>query len=89
MNFSRWLKQTRRIRRRIHNMFLKVFTFANAVSLLFIMMAIDSLEGLLPIFIMALNFSWLCLMAYANGWMYDTEPYHERERKEGRSHDEM
>lgn len=87
MNFSRWLKQTRRIRRKIHKTFLKVFTFMNAVSLLFIMMAIDSLEGLLPIFIMSLNFSWLFLMAYANGWVQDTEPYYERERKEGERHD--
>lgn len=88
MNFSRWFRKIRKQRKRIKNFILKSFTFVNGMSLLFWIMVIDDIISWQPYLIIAFNMGWLWLMAYANGWVYDTEAYYERERKE-RHYDEM
>jgi len=80
MNFSR---------KKIHRFGIKVLTYLNAISLLILMIGIDSVTGWIPYLIMILNLGWLYLVAYANGYIYDTKPYIERERKEGMVHEEM
>lgn len=78
MNFLK----NRRIRRKIHNAFVKILVFINLFSLMFWMCAIDSIISWQPYVIMAVNFGFLMLVAYVNGWIYDTEPCYEREDKE-------
>ena len=79
MNF---LKKTKRIRKKIHIFGLKVFTFLNFMSLIFWISCIDAIISWQPYVIMIFNFAWLYLMAYANGLIYDTRYYYERELKE-------
>lgn len=83
MNFSEWLKKTRKTRLEIHRMGLKVITAINAFSLLFWISAIDSVVGWTPWVIMGFNIAWLVLIAYANGMVMDTKPYQDRVKKEG------
>lgn len=66
MSFKRWLRKTRRIRRKIHVAGVKCFTFLNAVSLLFWITYADAICSWQPYLIMSINFCWLTLMAYAN-----------------------
>jgi len=63
---------------KVRIVFLKIFTGLNLVSLLFWMCAIDAIISWQPYAIMGFNLLWLFLMAYANGWMYETKPYYER-----------
>ena len=90
MNFTEWCKRTRRIRRKIHVIGLKIFTWMNAVSLLFWILYVDGICSWQPYLIMSINFTWLSMMAYANGWMCDTKPYEERlKRERGETNDEV
>lgn len=82
MNFLK----NRKIRRKIHNGIIKTLVFLNLFSLMFWVCCIDAIISWQPYLIMAVNFAFLTLVAYANGWMYDTEPYYERMEKE---HGEM
>lgn len=79
MNFSR----------KIHNFGIKVLTYINGFSLLILLTAIDSFTGWIPYLIMILNLGWLYLVAYANGFIYDTKPYIERLRKERMQYEKM
>ena len=67
---------------------IKGLTFVNGVSLLFWIMVIDGICSWQPYLIMAINFGWLWMMAYANGWVTDTKPYYERIKKEGEDYDD-
>ena len=84
-------KKMKRIKKKIYILGLKVFTFLNFMSLIFWMSFVDIIFNWKPYVIMIFNFSWLFLIAYANGYVYDTKYYYKRELKE-RSytyHDEM
>lgn len=78
MNFLK----NRRVRRKIHNLILKVLVYINGISLVFWICLIDSIISWQPYVIMAVNIAFLAMVAYANGWMYDTEPYYERMERE-------
>ena len=77
MNFSK------KIRRKIHNFGLKIITVLNVLSLLYWMCVIDAVVSWQPYLIMAINFGWIFLFSYANGFMYNTKPYYERMEKHG------
>lgn len=69
-------------KKKIHNFILKAFYMLNGFSLLYWMCWIDAICSWQPYLIMFINFAFLMLGAYANGWICDTEPYYEREEKE-------
>lgn len=86
MNF---LKRTRKTRRKIHVFGIKLLTALNLFSLLYWICWIDCIISWQPYVIMCVNCAWLMLVLWANGWVYDTEPYFERLEKEGELYDEM
>lgn len=55
----------------------------NLFSLIFWMCLVDSIILWQSFVIMIVNISFLWLVAYANGYIYDTERYYERLEKEG------
>ena len=82
MNFTEWCRSTRRTRKKIHHMGLKIITGLNVISLLFLVVSVDGFVSWQPYMIMLINIGWLFLMGYANGWIMDTKPYYERLEKE-------
>ena len=86
MNF---LKRTRKIRRKIHIFGIKLLTALNAFSLMYWICWIDYIISWQPYVIICVNGAWLMLVLWANGWVYDTEPYYKRLEKEGELYDEM
>lgn len=81
MNF---LKRTRRIRKKIHRFGLKVITAIAGVTFFCAMAADPEYSDMRVVLIMlVVSSAWLSLIGYANGWMYDTEPYYKRIEKEG------
>ncbi len=59
----------------LKNMILTTVTVISAVTLLFLMLTIDSYEHLLiPCFLMVVCMGWLHLIGYANGVTYNS-PY--------------
>lgn len=82
MNFTEWCRSTRRTRKKIHHMGLKIITGLNVISLLFLVVSVDGFVSWQPYLIMMINIGWLFLMGYANGWIMDTKPYYERLKKE-------
>lgn len=69
------------MKRKIHNFVIKALTALNAFSLIYWICWIDCIISWQPYVIMLVNFTWICLVLYANGWMMDTEPYYERLKK--------
>jgi hypothetical protein len=55
----------------------------NGISLMFWFCLIDSIVSWQPYVIMAVNVAFLSLVAYANGWFYDTKPWYDRMKEEG------
>lgn len=86
MNF---LRKTKKIRKKIHIFGIKALTALNAFSLIYWICWIDYIISWQPYVIMLVNFAWITLVLWANGWIYDTEPYYERLEKEGEYYDEM
>ena len=82
MNFSRWLRKTRKTRLKIHKFGLKGLTFLNGFSLIYWVCWIDAIVSWQPYLIMAINFGWLCLMGYCNSWFFNIQ-------EEGEYNDEM
>lgn len=77
MNFSK------RTKKKILKMVIKTFTIMNLLSLMFWISCLDGIVSWQPWLIIAFNFGWLILVAYVNGGLYDTKPYHDRMKKEG------
>ena len=78
MNYSH-----KKLKRKIHNAILITLYSLNAFSLVFWICLIDSIISWQPYVIMIVNFLFLMLGAYANGWVMDTKPYYEHIEKEG------
>lgn len=76
MNYSK-------IMRKAKNIILKLLLWFNLFSLLFWICLVGSIISWQPVVIMIVNISFLWLVAYANGYIYDTEPYYEQLEKEG------
>ena len=73
MNYSHDCKMClvcRYVRRHARNFIIKSLCMVNAVSLVFWLCLIDSIISWQPYVIMAVNFLFLCLVAYANGCFY-------------------
>lgn len=70
-------------RRKLKNSIIKTLVITNLSSLIFWMCLVDSIISWQPFVIMLVNISFLWLVAYANGYIYDTERYYERLEKEG------
>lgn len=69
--------------RKLKNFIIKTLVITNLFSLIFWMCLVDSIISWQPFVIMIVNISFLWLVAYANGYIYDTERYYERLEKEG------
>lgn len=80
---------SKKMKRKIHNFVIKALTAINVFSLIYWICWIDCIISWQPYVIMLVNFIWICLVLYANGWVTDTEPYYERLEKEGEYYDEM
>lgn len=74
------------MRRLLKNFIIKSLVLINLFSLLYWMCLVDYIISWQPVVIMAVNFLFLWLVAYANDWVYDTKQYYERLQKEGGSH---
>ncbi len=70
-------------RRKLKNFIIKTLVIINLFSLIFWMCLVDSIISWQPFVIMIVNILFLWLVAYANGYIYDTEHYYERLEKEG------
>lgn len=70
-------------RRKLKNFIIKTLVIINLFSLIFWMCLVDSIISWQPFVIMIVNILFLWLVAYANGYIYDTERYYERLEKEG------
>ena len=70
-------------RRKLKNFIIKTLVIINLFSLIFWMCLVDSIISWQPFVIMIVNILFLWLVAYANGYIYDTERYYERVEKEG------
>lgn len=55
------------MKRKIHNVVLKILIYLNLFSLMFWICAIDAIISWQPWVIMAVNFGFLVLVGYANG----------------------
>lgn len=71
------------VRRKLKNFIIKILVIINLFSLIFWMCLVDSIISWQFFVIMIVNISFLWLVAYANGYIYDTERYYERLEKEG------
>ena len=69
--------------RKLKNFIIKTLVIINLFSLIFWMCLVDSIISWQPFVIMIVNILFLWLVAYANGYIYDTERYYERLEKEG------
>lgn len=70
-------------RRKLKNFIIKTLVIINLFSLIFWMCLVDSIISWQPFVIMIVNILFLWLVAYVNGYIYDTERYYERLEKEG------
>ena len=75
----------RRTKRKIKNFILKTLAYIAGLNLILFALLIDYLtrDGwILASIVNGIGALYLYLLAYANGWIYDTDPYYEREEKE-------
>ena len=76
------MRYSRRTLNRIRIFIVKTITAIMGIIFILCMCAADS-EQLMPVVIlMLISGGWLHLVAYANGWVTDTEPWYEREERE-------
>lgn len=72
-------------KRKIKNFTLKTLAYIAGVNLILFALLIENLtrDGwILALIVNGIGALYLWLLAYANGWIYDTDPYYEREEKE-------
>lgn len=75
----------RRTKIKIKNFILKTLAYIAGVNLILFALLIENLtrDGwILALIVNGIGALYLHLLAYANGWIYDTDPYYEREEKE-------
>ena len=75
----------RRTKRKIKNFILKTLAYIVGVNLILFVLSVDYLtrDGwILALIVNGIGALYLYLLAYANGWIYDTDPYYEREKRE-------
>ena len=75
----------RRTKRKIKNFILKTLAYIAGVNLILFVLSVDYLtrDGwILALIVNGIGVMYLWLLLYADGWIYDTDPYYEREEKE-------
>lgn len=75
----------RRTKRKIKNFILKTLAYIAGLNLILFALLVDYLtrDGwILASIVNGIGALYLYLLAYANGWIYDTDPYYEIEEKE-------
>jgi hypothetical protein len=60
------------------NFIIKTLIYLNSLSLIICVSGIDYAESWRPYALMTFNAAFLFFVAYANGWIYDTEPRRQR-----------
>ena len=75
----------RRTKIKIKNFILKTLAYIAGVNLILFALSVDYLtrDGwILALIVNGIGVIYLWLLLYADGWIYDTDPYYEREEKE-------
>ena len=75
----------RRTKRKIKNFILKTLAYIAGVNLILFALLIGNLtrDGwILALIVNGIGVIYLWLLLYANGWIYDIDPYYEREEME-------
>lgn len=75
----------KRTKRKIKNFILEALVCIAGDNITLFVMLIDVLtrDGwILALIVNGIGTLYLCLFAYANGWIYNTDPYYERVKKE-------
>ena len=75
----------RRTKRKIKNFILKTLAYIAGVNLILFALSVDYLtrDGwILALIVNGIGVLYLWMLLYADGWIYDTDPYYEREEKE-------
>lgn len=75
----------RRTKRKIKNFILKTLAYIAGVNLILFALSVDYLtrDGwILALIVNGIGVLYLWILLYADGWIYDTDPYYEREEKE-------
>ena len=75
----------RRTKIKIKNFILKTLGYIAGVNLILFALSVDYLtrDGwILALIVNGIGVIYLWLLLYADGWIYDTDPYYEREEKE-------
>ena len=62
---------------------MKTITWIMGIIFLCCMCAADSSNLLVLFILMGVSGGWLILVAYANGWIMETEPWYEMQEREG------
>lgn len=77
------MRYSRRTLNKVRIFIVKTITWIMGIIFICCLGA-DPDSNLLVLFpIMFLSGGWLFLVAYANGWIMDTEPWYERQEREG------
>ena len=72
-------------KRKIKNFILKTLAYIAGVNLILFALSVDYLtrDGwILALIVNGIGVIYLWLLLYADGWIYDTDPYYKREEKE-------
>ena len=75
----------RRTKRKIKNFILKTLAYIAGVNLILFALSVDYLtrDGwILALIVNGIGVLYLWMLLYADGWIYDTDPYYEREEME-------
>lgn len=75
----------RRTKRKIKNFILKTLAYIAGVNLILFALLVGYLtrDGwILALIVNGIGVLYLRILLYANDWIYDTDPYYEREEKE-------
>ena len=75
----------RRTKRKIKNFIFKTLAYITGVDLILLALSVDYLtrDGwILALIVNSIDVIYLWLLLYANGWIYDTDPYYKREEME-------
>jgi len=75
-------RKTKRKLRKVKNFLIKASATIAIITWLLVACAIDSIDILPAMLIMGVTSVWLSILALANGYVYDTERYYEREERE-------
>ena len=77
------MRYSRRTLNKIRIFIVKVITAIMGIIFMCCLSASPDSNLLVLFPVMGISGGWLFLVAYANGWICDTEPWYERQEREG------